>query len=135
MQARPLLTGGSLPDLPASAQLHPGWFVATLPAFLESFDGPLRLVHVDCDLYSSTAEALELLAPRIEPGTVVVFDEYLGNPGWQDEEHRAWTEAAGRHGYGFDYLAFSLFTKQAVVRVTSVSPPARRHGMTRRGPG
>ena len=113
-------TDGALPPRPDNVALHPGWFSDTLPAFLASTRGVLRFVHVDCDLHSSTAEALELLAPRIVAGTVLVFDEYLANPGWQNEEHRALCEAADRHRWRFGYLAFSLFTKQAVVRVTSV---------------
>ena len=35
---------------------------------------------------------LEHVGPRLRPGSVVVFDEYLNHPGWEDGEHRAWTE-------------------------------------------
>jgi tetratricopeptide (TPR) repeat protein len=105
-------TGGELPDVPPNATIHPGWFAETVPAFAQRGDA-LRLVHVDCDIYASTRDALGALRTQLVPGTVVVFDEYLCNPGWEREEHRAWSEL----GLRYDYLAFSLFTKQAVVVV------------------
>ena len=110
-------TAGHLPEVPDNVSLHVGWFNETLPAFLAAERQPLRFVNVDCDLYSSTRDALEQLAPRIGGGTILVFDEYLMHPGWRDEEHRAFVEAAEQHGWRYEYVAFSLFTKQAVVRV------------------
>jgi hypothetical protein len=108
-------TGGRLPDVPANVTLHVGWFAEILPAWRDQ--GPLRFVNVDCDIYRSTSEALAALAPRIGAGTVLCFDEYSCNPGWEAHEHRAWTEAAARHGWDHAYVAFSLFTKQAVVQI------------------
>jgi hypothetical protein len=104
-------TGGELPEVPSNVALHRGWFVDTLPDFAATLTEPLRFLHVDCDLYSSTRDALKALAPHFGSGTVIVFDEYLCNPGWEDEEHRALAEA----DIPYDYLAFSLFTKQAAV--------------------
>src|SRR5690606_4935022 len=37
--------------------LYKGSFSDTLPKFLEKVKGPARLIHVDCDLYSSTIDA------------------------------------------------------------------------------
>jgi tetratricopeptide (TPR) repeat protein len=114
-QARGLYsTGGELPEVPANATLHPGWFADTVPPFARGLDGRrLRLVHIDCDIYGSTKDALSALAPSLGEGSVIVFDEYLCNPGWEREEHLAFTEI----GLSYSYLAFSLFTKQAVVRI------------------
>lgn len=109
-------TMGAQPTMPANVCLHPGWFESTLSALAGSSEA-LALVHVDCDLYASTHTALTSLAPRIRAGCVLVFDEYLCNPGWRDEEHRAWTEAAHQFGWSYHYAAFSLFSKQAVVVV------------------
>lgn len=111
-------TGGALPAVPPNVTLHAGWFHDTLPRFLAASEGPVRLVNVDSDLYASARTALALLSPRIVPGTVLVFDEYLANPGWQEDEHRALTEWAREDGRAFEYVAFSPFTRQAVVRVT-----------------
>ena len=100
--------------MPHNVTLHPGWFADTLPAYASTLRAPARFVHVDCDLYASTRVALGALAPHIQRGTVIVFDEYLCNPGWEDEEHRALLES----GLDVTYIAFSLFTKQAAILVT-----------------
>ncbi len=105
--------GGALPSVPEHVALHRGLFADTIPAFAPTLTEPLRFVHVDCDLYASTRDALVPLKPHLKSGTVIVFDEYLCNPGWQHEEHLAFTELA----LPYRYLAFSLFTKQAAVQV------------------
>ncbi|MFO0997586.1 MAG: TylF/MycF/NovP-related O-methyltransferase [Alphaproteobacteria bacterium] len=54
-----------------------GDVVETLPAFLESNPGVrFALIYLDMDLYEPTKACLELLAPKLVPGAVVVFDEY-----------------------------------------------------------
>jgi hypothetical protein len=110
-----LYATGACPDVPDNVTLHVGWFSDTLPQWKS--DAPLRLVNVDCDIYRSTLEALQHLAPRIGAGTVLVFDEYLCNPGWQNEEHRALLEVAAQFGWNYQFVAFSLFTKQAAIRL------------------
>ena len=111
-------TGGTVPALGPEIVLHKGLFSETLPAWVEAHPEPLRLLHVDCDLYESTAEALRALAPRIVPGTVLLFDEYLMNPHWQSDEHKALVEVGTALGWTWRYAAFSLFSHQAVVVVT-----------------
>lgn len=111
-------TGGAIPELGSEIVLHKGLFSETLPPWTEHHSAPLRLLHVDCDLYESTAEALRILAPRVRPGTVILFDEYLMNPRWEDDEHRALVEVGTEHGWAWRYAAFSLFSHQAVVVVT-----------------
>jgi tetratricopeptide (TPR) repeat protein len=110
-------TGGELPLVPPNVRLHPGLFERTLPGFLAEHPGPLRFANIDCDLYSSTRTVLTLLAPRIVPGTVIVFDEYLFTPHWRDDEFKAFREAVAAYGWRYEYLAFSLLSKQAVVRL------------------
>ncbi|MEC7947006.1 MAG: class I SAM-dependent methyltransferase [Myxococcota bacterium] len=113
-------TGGQVPGLGPGVELHRGLFADTLPPFLADHAGPLRLAHVDCDLYSAAAGALEMLAPRVIPGTVLVFDEYLMNARWREDEHRALVEVGQRHGWSWRYAAFSMLAHQAVVEVTAV---------------
>lgn len=69
-------------ELPAiddpRVQLHKGWFEQTLPPFLKDFQVTGRLViHLDADLYSSSAFVLKSLKPWITPGTILVFDEFF----------------------------------------------------------
>ena len=70
-----------LPDVPG-AELVVGWFDDTLPGFLDEHEGPVAFLHVDCDLYSSTKTVLDLVGPRLVPGSIVAFDEYFNFPGW-----------------------------------------------------
>lgn len=97
---------GALPAVPANARLHKGWFADTLPAFLAARPNEtVVFLHVDCDLYSSARDALALLAPRIAPGTVIVFDELVNYPGWDRGEFRALVEATLERGWEFEWLA------------------------------
>ncbi|MCH8613695.1 class I SAM-dependent methyltransferase [Arsenicicoccus dermatophilus] len=106
-----------LPDVPG-ATLVQGWFDQTLPGFLAEHPGPVDLLHVDGDLYSSAATVLELVGPRLRPGSIVQFDEYLNYPGWQEHEHRAWTEHVARTGVTFEPVAFTHDHEQVAVRIT-----------------
>jgi hypothetical protein len=84
------------PQVPPNVELVIGLFADRLPAFLADHPDKAALIHIDCDLYSSTRTVLNLLAPRIVPGTVIAMDEY-----WivTDHEQRAfeeWLAAQGR---------------------------------------
>lgn len=113
-------TKGEIPKVPKNVRLHVGWFEDTLPEFLKVHEGPVRFINVDCDIYSSTKTVLDLLAPRMVPGSVIVFDEYIGNEHWREDEFKAFQEAVARYGWTYEYLCFSIFTKQVAVRITSV---------------
>jgi len=110
-------TKGQIPAVPKNVGLHAGWFEDTLPAFLQQHQGPARFINVDCDIYSSTRTVLDLLSPRIVPGTVIVFDEYIGNEHWREDEYKAFQEAVEKYGWSYDYLCFSIFTKQVAVQI------------------
>lgn len=113
-------TGGRVPILEGPAYFHKGLFKDTIGPFLEQAgpDAFLAYANVDCDLYSSTLDVLESMHGRVRPGTILVFDEYICHPTWRQDEFRAWRECCKRMGWKYEYLAFSLSTKQAVVRVT-----------------
>ena len=83
----------------------------------------LGFLHVDCDLYSSTRAVLEALATEIGPGTVIVFDELYGYPGWRRHELRALVEFCRRHLVEIEWLGRS--DTQAALRVVSVGTATR----------
>ena len=50
------------------------------------------MIHIDCDLYSSTRTVLTLLRGRMVPGTLLVFDELFNYPGYEQHEIKAFYE-------------------------------------------
>jgi predicted O-methyltransferase YrrM len=104
------------PDV-AGALVVPGLFEDTLPKFLADNDEPIAFVHVDCDLYSSSKTVLDLVADRLTPDAVLVFDEFFNYPGWRQHEYRAWTEFISDTGRSFEYLAYTGNNEQVVVRL------------------
>lgn len=110
-------TGGEVPDLPENVAIHVGQFRDTLPAFVRERGEPIRLLHVDSDLYSSARTALVTLAPLLAPGCVLVFDELIGNASWRGDEFRALEETKAERGWACETLALSWLTGQGVVRI------------------
>ena len=113
-------TGGRAPAMDGKVKFHKGLFGETVVPFLKE-KGPeafLAYANIDCDLYSSTLDILEAMHGRVIPGTIIVFDEYIGHPTWRQDEFRAWRESCKRYGWHYEYLAFSLITNQAIVRLT-----------------
>ncbi len=123
--------GGQLPAMPASVALHKGWFDATLPAFLSGTqDEPIALLHVDCDIYASTATIFRLAGARLRPGSVIVFDEYFNYPNWQRHEWKAFQEFIRDSGFSYRYLGFAQKNGHVAVRLgekdTAAGPEAAR---------
>jgi tetratricopeptide (TPR) repeat protein len=108
-------TGGRIPLLGEGFELHPGLFGESLPLFMEKHQEEIRLLHIDCDLHSSTQTVLQALAPRMQKGTVIVFDEYFMNPHWRLDEFKAWQEAVEAFQWRYEYIAFSPMSNQAAV--------------------
>ena len=110
-------TKGIIPKVPNNIHLHAGWFDSTLPKFLEVNAEKARLINIDCDIYSSTKTVLDLLSQRIVTGTVIIFDEYIGNQHWREDEFKAFQESVKTYGWHYEYIAFSFFTKQVVILI------------------
>ena len=110
-------TKGKIPKVPAHVTLIPGWFEETLPLFLEKHEEDVALINIDCDIYSSTKTVLDLLSPRIKKGTIIIFDEYIGNLHWEEDEHKAFMESVSKYQWKYEYLFYSAYTKQVVVKI------------------
>jgi hypothetical protein len=106
-----------LPRVRRNCELVVGWFNETLPGFVEKRPEPVALLHVDCDLYSSTVTILNNLKNNIVPGTVIVFDEYMNYPGWQLDEFRAWQEHCKMYGVEYEYIGRVSKHQKVAVRV------------------
>jgi tetratricopeptide (TPR) repeat protein len=110
-------TGGHRPVVPDNVILHPGWFADSLAPFLAANPGPLAFANIDCDIYSSTRTVLWALADRINAGTVLLFDELIGNRSWRHDEYRALSEFAAEFGRSWQVLAINLPGKQVALRL------------------
>jgi hypothetical protein len=108
--------GGVLPPVRPNVTLVKGWFDKTLPPFLARETERVAFVHLDADTYETTAYLLTTLNPRIVPGTLLLFDEYIGYSGWEHGEYKAFKEFVEKEGRSYEYLAFSHL--QALVRIT-----------------
>jgi hypothetical protein len=109
---------GKLPRVPANVRLHKGFFDTTLPQWLTENPGLVAFIHVDCDLYTSTRTILDLLAPRLTAGTVILFDEYFNYPNWEHHEFKAFQEFVVARSVKYTYLAFAR--QQVAVRIDAI---------------
>jgi ectoine hydroxylase-related dioxygenase (phytanoyl-CoA dioxygenase family) len=85
----------------------------------------IGLLHVDCDLHSSTHTVLEGTREFLKAGTVVVFDEFYGYGGWQQCEAGAFREFVEAEKVSFEYVARSDF--QVAIRLLSIGERASWH--------
>jgi hypothetical protein len=115
-------TGGKMPKVPRNVTLNKGWFSETISKWRDAVAGPVAFMHVDCDIYSSTVEILEGLYTRMQPGTVLVFDEYFNYPNWERHEFKAWREFVLKHGLTYEYLAFAR--QQVALRILTIGAMA-----------
>ena len=106
-----------LPKVPDNVEFHVGYFDATLPGFLESHPDPVAFLHVDCDLYSSTVTIFDALGERLQPGAIVLFDEYYKLHRWKEHEFKAFQEFVQISGVKYEYIAFSVTGQQVAVRI------------------
>jgi hypothetical protein len=97
---------GIPPLVRENVALVKGSFSKSLPDWLENNPGIFSFINIDCDTYQSTKTVLDLLGPeRIVSGTVILFDEYLGFPGWEKHEFKAWKEYCNKNKIKYEYIA------------------------------
>lgn len=109
---------GKLPKVQDNVELIPGYFSATLPKFLKVHQDAVSVMHIDCDTYQSTKEVLNSIVGRIRKGSIIIFDEYIGYPGWENGEFKAWQEVVKKQKIEYTYLGFS--TGAASMKITKI---------------
>lgn len=100
-------TNGVLPAVPSNVELVSGLFSETLHVYKERVfqDAPIGLLHIDCDIYSSTKLVFDTLKSNIVDGTAIVFDELLSYPDCAEHELKAFSEYLTETGRSFDAYA------------------------------
>ena len=107
---------GTLPDVPQNVRLIKGWFEETVPSFQPlKTNLKISFIHLDADIYSSTKTVLNLVGDKLCSGSIIVFDEYHGYPGWQNGEKKAWEEYLITTNLEFKFIAFSQM--QAAIEI------------------
>lgn len=101
-------TNGEYPNVSENVVLIDGWFSETLPNFISNHNKPIKFMHVDCDIYSSTKDVFDNLKFNIENGCVVVFDELVNYDGYQrDGELKAFYEFIKNNKVEFEYIGMN----------------------------
>jgi hypothetical protein len=72
-----------------------GFFEDSLTDELAAEIGAVSLAHFDADLYSSTACALDWVTPLLQPGSLLLFDEFLGEDPAEERAFLDWSERTG----------------------------------------
>jgi hypothetical protein len=112
---------GDIPDIPKTKMLS-GWFEETIPVYLQEAQ-PIGLLHVDCDLYSSTVTILESLREYIVKDTIIVFDEWLytklDNRKGNIHEQRAFIEWVKKYDIRYEFELFEDYEhdERMIVRI------------------
>jgi hypothetical protein len=87
-----------------NVKLIKGWFKDTLPVFMEENDRPISFIHVDCDIYSSTVDVFKYTHKNIKNGCIIVFDEMIGYPNFEEHEWKAWWEFVENKNITFEWI-------------------------------
>ena len=72
-------------------------------------------------MYSSTICALNFSKSIIDKDTILIFDEFIMNENWEQDEFKALNEFCDNNNYTYDVLAVSFFSKQVAVKLIGVS--------------
>ena len=75
------------------------------------------IINFDADLYSSTICALNFSKPVIDRHTILIFDEFLINKNWEQDEFKALEEFCTKNHFTYEVIAISFFSKQVAVRL------------------
>ena len=78
------------------------------------------LINFDADLFSSTLCALNYSKSVIDKDTILIFDEFIINDNWEQDEYKALNEFCSNNNLSYEVLAVSYFTKQVAVKLIGI---------------
>ena len=109
---------GIIPEI-KGGEFIKGKFEDSLPIFFSQERPVASLVNFDADLYSSTICALNYSKKIIDKDTILIFDEFLVNENWEQDEYKALEEFCLQNNLSYEVLAVSFFSKQVAVKLTN----------------
>lgn len=83
-----------VPKIPR-VTLVKGYFEESLTPELAAEIGTVSFAHLDADLYSSTKFVLEWLTPLLQTGSLLLFDEFLGENKSEKRALDEWVDSSG----------------------------------------
>ena len=112
-------SGGNVPKI-KGGEFIVGKFEDTLPVFFAESRPIASVINYDADLYSSTICALNFSKQVIDKDTILIFDEFIINPSWEQDEFKALNEFCSINQYSYEVIAVSFFTKQVAVKLIGI---------------
>jgi tetratricopeptide (TPR) repeat protein len=107
---------GKMPEIDGG-EFVVGKFEDTLPEFFSVQRPMASVINFDADLYSSTICALNYSKSVIDTNTILVFDEFIINKYWEEDEYKALEKFCSENKFNYEVLAVSFFTKQVAVKL------------------
>ncbi len=97
-----------------------GKFEDTLPVFFSESRPIASVINFDADLYSSTIYALNFSKQVMDKDTILIFDEFIINESWEQDEFKALNEFCSINRFMYEVVAISFFTKQVAVKLIGI---------------
>jgi O-methyltransferase len=96
-----------------------GVFQDVLPPFVAEFaPRGVLVVHIDCDVYSSTLYSLCTLDPVLRPGSIVIFDEFCSAA----HEFRAFMDYSTSYRRSYELVGYAGEYEQVALRLVGREP-------------
>lgn len=109
-------TNGKLPKVPKNVNLVKGWFDVTIPEWKQQHNfSHIDILHIDCDLYSSTKMVFDSLSHMISTDTIIIFDELINYPTFEDHEIKAFYEFLQMTSYDTQVLYAGGYNSEKVA--------------------
>ena len=110
---------GNIPQI-KGGEFIVGKFEDTLPEFFSEPRPLASVINFDADLYSSTICSLNHSKPVIDSHTILIFDEFIMNKNWEEDEYKALNEFCLENNCTYDVLAISFSSKQVAVKLIGI---------------
>lgn len=94
-----------------------GPFSETLNKFVEKNPQKASLLHIDCDLYSSTKTALEAFKDKIAEGTLILFDDFVGYKGYEKHSWKAFSEFTEKNEIEYEIVGYSFMGREVLIKI------------------
>jgi len=110
---------GNIPKI-KGGEFIVGKFEDTLPIFYSERRPIASVINFDADLYSSTICALNFSKSIMDKNTILIFDEFIINENWEQDEFKALNEFCSTNNYTYEVIAVSFFSKQVAVKLIGI---------------